>query len=86
MKFFALVIHYNEVHLHVSLHRTREAARKAGAERCLRLIMEDSIVDLGDNPVRMHKELKENNYDEVIRAFEAQQKRRCVFVREAILE
>ncbi len=86
MKVFVLVIHWNEVRLHVSLHRTQLEAQKAAAEQCLRLIMEDSMVDLGDNPVRMQKEMRDKNYDEVIRFFEAQKKRRCVFIRQATLE
>jgi hypothetical protein len=85
MKLFALVIHIYEDQVSVHLYRNYPAALKAGAEQVLRLILEDSTVDLGDNPARMHKAMKEKDYDLVIRFFESQKKRRCVFIREAVV-
>jgi hypothetical protein len=84
-KLYALVIHLYESHVHVSLHRSAEEAYEAGAVQCLKLIMEDSSVDLGDNPNRMTKAMREKNHDLVIRFFEGQKNRRCVFVSETTL-
>lgn len=81
-KWFALVLLIDAVRVEVSLHADREAAERKAAERALRLVMESSKVDLGEDSFQMVEDFEAGDFDRVIGAFQRLVRRKSVFIQE----
>jgi hypothetical protein len=77
---YALVVIVHETRVDVTLHNTLAEARKAAAERVLRLMRESSTLDLGDDLFLMSEANERDDYLKVVRLFERQERRQVVFI------